>query len=142
MARQGYTPIVRQAGSARATDTTDTRSNLPTQVKLGSTNSSALGLVIKTLADREEAPTSVWPTTTPYKSPAELPTPRMVRRSHCPVVAPLKSSETPAHQGSVSADVIVMLIGLPPITVPFGELTDVASTTARLPYPADRPIQY
>ena len=54
----------------------------------------------------------------------------MVRRSHCLAVTPLKSSETPAHQGLVSADVIVMSISLPPITAPFGDLTDVAGMTA------------
>ena len=55
-------------GSARATEIADTGTNLPTQVKLGNTTSSALGLAINTLADSEEASTNVCPTITPYSS--------------------------------------------------------------------------
>ena len=55
-------------GSARATEIADTGTNLPTQAKLGNTTSSALGLTINTLADRDEASTNVCPTMTPYSS--------------------------------------------------------------------------
>ena len=142
-------PSAGRPGSARATDTADTGTNLPTQVKLGRTTSSALGLIIKTLADREEASTSLCPTTTPYSSvklldgstKAQEPS-RTPDTENGPAVTPTNSSNTPAHQGSVSDDVIVMSIGLLPITAPFVNLIDVADMTAGLPYPADCPIEY
>ena len=106
--------------SARATETAETGTKSPTNVKLGRTISSALGFTISAPTDHEEASTSVHPTTTPYSSvnspegstieqePGRMPEGDQTEIGlfHYPEAAPPKSLESPVpwEQASVSVN--------------------------------------
>ena len=61
---------------------------------------------------------------------------------HCPEAVPPMLSDKQLREGSVSADATVASNLSPqPTTVPSVNPADVANMTARLPCPADHPIQ-